>query len=145
MIAIGCATYAFALVVFNIANQLADGGISGVTLILRALFHIDPAYSTILINIPLIWIGYRFLGRRAIIYTLYGTIMLSAFLWLWQRVPISIPLHHDLFLAGMAAGIFGGAGSACFTASAAQPAVPISSLESWNAVRGSRWGKHCYT
>ncbi|WP_288529118.1 YitT family protein [uncultured Secundilactobacillus sp.] len=111
MIAIGCATYAFALVVFNIANQLADGGISGVTLILRALFHIDPAYSTILINIPLIWIGYRFLGRRAIIYTLYGTIMLSAFLWLWQRVPISIPLHHDLFLAGMAAGIFGGAGS----------------------------------
>lgn len=111
MITIGCAAYAFALVMFNIANQLADGGISGVTLILRALFHFDPAYSTIIINIPLIWIGYRFLGRRSIIYTLYGTMMLAVFLWLWQRVPISVDLHHDLFLAGMAAGITGGAGS----------------------------------
>lgn len=111
MITIGCATYAFALVMFNIANQLADGGISGVTLILRALFHVDPAYSTIIINIPLIWIGYRFLGRRAIIYTLYGTVMLSAFLWIWQRVPMAIDLHHDLFLSAMAAGITGGAGS----------------------------------
>ncbi|MTV81197.1 YitT family protein [Secundilactobacillus folii] len=111
MITIGCAAYAFALIMFNIANQLADGGISGVTLILRALFHFDPAYSTILINIPLIWIGYHFLGRRSVIYTLYGTIMLAVFLWVWQRVPISIDLHHDLFLAGMAAGITGGAGS----------------------------------
>lgn len=111
MITIGCAAYAFALVVFNIANQLADGGISGVTLILRALFHFDPAYSTIIINIPLIWIGYRFLGKRAVVYTLYGTVMLSLFLWIWQRVPISIALHHDLFLAAMAAGITGGAGS----------------------------------
>lgn len=111
MITIGCAAYAFALVTFNIANQLADGGISGVTLILKGLFNFNPAYSTIIINIPLIMIGYRFLGRRSIIYTLYGTLMLSLFLWVWQRVPINIALHHDLFLAAMAAGITGGAGS----------------------------------
>jgi uncharacterized membrane-anchored protein YitT (DUF2179 family) len=111
MITVGCAAYAFALVVFNIANQLADGGISGVTLILKGLFNFNPAYSTILINIPLILFGYRFLGRRAIIYTLYGTFMLSAFLWIWQRAPLNIDLHHDLFLAAMGAGITGGAGS----------------------------------
>nr|WP_171001165.1 YitT family protein [Secundilactobacillus hailunensis] len=111
MITIGCAAYAFALIKFNIANQLADGGISGVTLILKGLFNFNPAYSTILINIPLILFGYRFLGRRAIIYTLYGTVMLSVFLWIWQLVPLSIDLHHDLFLAAMAAGITGGAGS----------------------------------
>ena len=111
MITIGCAAYAFALIKFNIANQLADGGISGVTLILKGLFNFNPAYSTILINIPLILFGYRFLGRRAIIYTLYGTVMLSVFLWIWQQVPLSIDLHHDLFLAAMAAGITGGAGS----------------------------------
>ncbi|GAX02891.1 YitT family membrane protein [Secundilactobacillus pentosiphilus] len=111
MIAIGCAAYAFALVTFNIANQLAEGGITGVTLILKGLFNFNPAYSTILINIPLILFGYRLLGRRTIIYTLYGTLMLSAFLWIWQRVPLSIDLHHDLFLAAMAAGITGGAGS----------------------------------
>lgn len=111
MIAIGAAAYAFALIKFNIANQLADGGISGVTLILKGVFNFNPAYSTIIINIPLIIFGYRFLGKRAIIYTLYGTFMLSVFLWIWQQVPISIDLHHDLFLAAIGAGITGGAGS----------------------------------
>ncbi|AKP65721.1 hypothetical protein FC99_GL002308 [Levilactobacillus koreensis JCM 16448] len=111
MIGIGCAMFAFGLVFFNIANHLADGGISGVTLILRALFGIDPAYSTILINVPLILIGWRFLGRQSLIYTIYGTIMLSLFLWIWQRVPIVIQLHGDLLLSALGAGVIGGFGS----------------------------------
>ncbi|WP_203641130.1 YitT family protein [Levilactobacillus andaensis] len=111
MIGVGCAMFAFGLVFFNIANHLADGGISGVTLILRALFGIDPAYSTILINIPLILIGWRFLGRQSLIYTIYGTIMLSVFLWIWQRVPIVIQLHGDLLLSALGAGVIGGFGS----------------------------------
>ncbi|WP_143463521.1 YitT family protein [Levilactobacillus enshiensis] len=111
MIGVGCAMFAFGLVFFNIANHLADGGISGVTLILRALFGIDPAYSTILINVPLILIGWRFLGRQSLIYTIYGTIMLSLFLWIWQRVPIVIQLHSDLLLSALGAGVIGGFGS----------------------------------
>ncbi|MCH4123313.1 MAG: YitT family protein [Levilactobacillus sp.] len=111
MIGLGCAMFAFGLVFFNIANHLADGGISGITLILRALFGIDPAYSTILINVPLILIGWRFLGRQSLIYTIYGTIMLSLFLWIWQRVPFVIQLHGDLLLSALGAGIIGGFGS----------------------------------
>lgn len=111
MIGIGCAMFAFGLVFFNIANHLADGGISGITLIFRALFHIDPAYSTILINVPLIIIGWRFLGRQSLIYTIYGTGMLSLCLWIWQRVPLTIALHGDLLLSALGAGIIGGFGS----------------------------------
>lgn len=111
MIGIGCAMFAFGLVFFNIANHLADGGISGITLIFRALFHIDPAYSTILINVPLIIIGWRFLGRQSLIYTIYGTGMLSLCLWVWQRVPLTIALHGDLLLSALGAGIIGGFGS----------------------------------
>jgi len=111
MIGIGCATMAFSLVFFNIANNLADGGISGITLIFRALFHLDPAYTTILINAPLLLVGWRFLGKQSLIYTIYGTIMLSLFLWIWQRVPLQIDLHHDLLLSSLAAGLVGGSGS----------------------------------
>ncbi|MEQ6218362.1 YitT family protein [Levilactobacillus brevis] len=111
MIGIGCAMFAFGLVFFNIANHLADGGISGITLIFRALFHIDPAYSTILINVPLIIIGWRFLGRQSLIYTIYGTGMLSLCLWVWQRIPLTIALHGDLLLSALGAGIIGGFGS----------------------------------
>ncbi|MCH4163250.1 MAG: YitT family protein [Lentilactobacillus diolivorans] len=110
VIALGAAIYSFGIVFFNIYNHLADGGVTGITLILRAVFHIDPAYSTILVNIPLFAIGYRFLGKKDMIYTLYGTIVLSIFLWIWQRVPIVINIQHDLLLAAIGAGLFGGFG-----------------------------------
>ncbi|GHP12759.1 membrane protein [Lentilactobacillus fungorum] len=110
IIALGTAIYSFGIVFFNIYNHLADGGVTGITLILRALFHLDPAYSTILVNIPLFIIGYRFLGKKDMFYTLYGTIMLAIFLWVWQRVPIVINIQHDLLLSAIGAGLFGGFG-----------------------------------
>ncbi len=42
-IVLGSCIYAFGLVTFNIANDLAEGGVTGITLILRALFHFNPA------------------------------------------------------------------------------------------------------
>lgn len=35
VIALGCAIYAFGLVTINIQNHLAEGGLTGITLILR--------------------------------------------------------------------------------------------------------------
>ena len=90
-IGFGCFFYAFGLVAVNIKNHLAEGGITGITLILRYWFHIDPAYSTIFLNIPLIILGYKFLGKRALAYTIYGTGMLSAGLWVWQRLAFADP------------------------------------------------------
>ena len=111
VIALGCAIYAFGLVTINIQNHLAEGGLTGITLILRYWLHIDPAYSTALLNIPLIILGYRYLGKRALAYTIYGTAMMSVFLWIWQRVPITIDLNHDILIAAILAGLCGGFGS----------------------------------
>ena len=111
MIMVGTSIYAFGLVYLNIANHLAEGGVSGITLILRALFGIDPAYSTLLINIPLILIGGKILGKRSLAYTVLGTVSLSAFLWIWQRVPIQINLQHDLLIVSLLAGLIAGTGS----------------------------------
>ncbi|UDM31594.1 YitT family protein [Lentilactobacillus laojiaonis] len=107
---IGAGIYSFGIVFFNMYNHLADGGVTGITLILKALFNINPAYSTILVNIPLFLIGYRFLGKRDMIYTLYGTFILAVFLWIWQKVPLTINIEHDLLLSAIGAGIFGGFG-----------------------------------
>ncbi len=110
MIAIGCMIFAFSLVLFNIKNKLADGGISGITLILKAVFKLNPAYTTLLLNGPLILIGYHYLGKKALIYTIYGTLMLSVWLWVWQQVKLSIDYNHDLLLAAISAGLTGGLG-----------------------------------
>ncbi|MHA3066091.1 YitT family protein [Lacticaseibacillus saniviri] len=111
MITIGCGLYGFGLVTVNIANHLAEGGITGITLLIRFWWHIDPAYTTFLLNIPLVLLGYRYLGKRALAYTIYGTVMLSFWLFVWQRLPVSLNINHDLFIAGLLAGIFGGVGS----------------------------------
>lgn len=110
-IILGTSIYAFGLVYLNIANQLAEGGVSGITLILRALFHIDPAYSTLLINIPLILLGGKILGKRALAYTVLGTVSLSVFLWIWQRIPLQTNLEHDLLIVSLLAGLIAGVGS----------------------------------
>ncbi|WP_268913107.1 YitT family protein [Lentilactobacillus sp. SPB1-3] len=111
VIALGTALYSFGIIYFNLANKLADGGVTGITLILKALFNFNPAYSTIIVNIPLFLIGMRFLGKRDMFYTLYGILALSFFLWVWQQIPIHINLQHDLLLASLGAGLFGGFGS----------------------------------
>ena len=110
MIALGTATYAFGFVNFNMVNHLAEGGVSGITLIFHALFKINPAYTQILLNIPLFILGVKIFGKRGMIYTIHGTVCLSIFIWLFQRMSMSIDLAHDTLIAALLAGIFAGIG-----------------------------------
>ena len=110
-IIIGTAIYGFAVVFFNIPNDLAEGGITGITLILRALLTIDPAISTLLLNIPLILLGGKILGRRALYYTIIGTLGLSSWLWIWQQFPLIIDLEEDLLIVALLGGLIAGIGS----------------------------------
>lgn len=110
MIALGAAIYAFGFVNFNMVNHLAEGGISGITLIFHALFKLNPAYTQILFNIPLFILGVKIFGKRGMIYTIHGTVCLSVFIWLFQRISFSIDLAHDTLIAALLAGIFAGIG-----------------------------------
>ncbi|ALC90132.1 hypothetical protein AM500_10280 [Bacillus sp. FJAT-18017] len=110
LILLGTAIMAFGVINFNIQNQLAEGGVTGITILIYFLFKIDPAYSNLIINIPIFFLGYKLLGRRAFIYTVIGTVALSVFLWIFQRVPLNIPLRDDMFLAALFAGLFIGVG-----------------------------------
>ncbi|WP_246005613.1 YitT family protein [Companilactobacillus insicii] len=104
--------YAFSLDMISIPNGLADGGLSGITLIIRYFLNINLGVSTLVLNIPLILIGFRFLGKRVMFYTLYGTVCLSLFLMFWSHQTIikPLPLHHDLLLSSLAAGVLSGLG-----------------------------------
>ncbi|MDR3189998.1 MAG: YitT family protein [Lactobacillaceae bacterium] len=109
---IGTGMYGFGLANINIPNNLAEGGVSGLTLIARALFHINPAYTTLLFNLPLILIGMKLLTKRDVIYTVWGIVSLSFWIWLWQLMPFLQPdLKHDMFVAALLAGAIGGLGS----------------------------------
>ncbi|HHQ6358198.1 TPA: YitT family protein [Streptococcus agalactiae] len=111
LIALGVALYTFGFVKFNMANHLAEGGISGVTLIIHALFGVNPALSSLLLNIPLFILGARILGKKSLLLTIYGTVLMSFFMWFWQQIPVTVPLKNDMMLVAVAAGILAGTGS----------------------------------
>lgn len=110
-ILLGSAILAFGLVYFNMENNLADGGFTGITLILYFVFSINPAISNLVLNIPLFFIGWKILGRTTFIYTIIGTVGVSFFLEVFQRYQVmTIPLHDDMTLAALFAGVFIGVG-----------------------------------
>ncbi|WP_326717888.1 YitT family protein [Vagococcus jeotgali] len=111
MIFIGASIFSFGLVNFNMANKLAEGGMTGIALIIYNLFNVSPAITTLVLNIPLIIIGLKFLGLEALFLTLVGTFSLSANIWIWQQFPLYISVDHDLLIAALLAGICGGFGS----------------------------------
>lgn len=109
-ILLGAAIFSFGIVHFNMQHNLGEGGFTGITLLLYFLWGIDPAITNIILNIPVFFIGWKFLGRNTFIYTIIGTFAVSLFLRLFQIKPFDIHLEHDMFLVALFAGVFIGIG-----------------------------------
>ncbi|MDY0405715.1 YitT family protein [Virgibacillus sp. 179-BFC.A HS] len=110
-ILVGAAIYAFGIVHFNMENNLSEGGFTGITLLLYFAFKWDPAITNILLNIPVFFVGWKYLSRNTFIYTIIGTVSVSVFLRVFQRYPfITIHLENDMLLVALFAGVFIGVG-----------------------------------
>jgi uncharacterized membrane-anchored protein YitT (DUF2179 family) len=109
-ILLGAAIFSFGLVNFNMQFHLAEGGFTGITLLLFFLFKFDPAITNLILNIPLFFIGWKILGRTSFIYTMIGTFGVSVFLWVFQRYPVILDLQEDLLLVALFAGLSIGVG-----------------------------------
>lgn len=106
----GAAIFGFGLVHFNMQNHLAEGGFTGLTLIIYQLAGIHPAYTNLILNVPLFFIGWKFLGRTTFLYTIIGTVGVSFWLWFFERNEIKLTLGNDLMLVALFAGVFIGVG-----------------------------------
>lgn len=109
-ILLGAAIFSFGLVHFNMQNNLAEGGFTGITLLLYFVFGWSPSITNLLLNLPLFFLGWKLLGRSVFIYTIIGTVGVSIFLGVFQKYQIEMPLYEDLFLAALFAGVFIGIG-----------------------------------
>ena len=102
IVALACVVMAFNINYFFVGNKLAQGGVSGLSLIIHYLSNIDVSYLYFALNIPLIILAYIFLGKNFLLKTLFATFVLSVFLKVFAS--FSEPLD-DILLAA----IFGGA------------------------------------
>lgn len=111
----GSAIYAFGLLYFIIPNELMEGGVTGITVLLNYAFNLSPSISTMVLNIPLFLIGMKILGKRQSIYTGIGIASLTLFLWLFELlinrgIVVPFQTEHDYILASLYAGVTLGAG-----------------------------------
>ncbi|MDR1567911.1 MAG: YitT family protein, partial [Streptococcaceae bacterium] len=110
MITLGIAIYSFGFTKFNMANHLAEGGIAGITLIFKALFNINPAFSNLILNAPLILLAAKILGKKMLGFAAFAVPCLSFFMYFWQELPITVDVSHDMLIASILSGIFSGVG-----------------------------------
>ena len=108
-IIVGSAIMGFGINSFNIPNHLAEGGITGISILIKLLFPaVDQGIVYLVLNIPLFILGWKILGRTSFFYTILGALSLSLFLSLFDNV-LPLPMN-DRLLASLYAGVAIGVG-----------------------------------
>ncbi|WP_236717717.1 YitT family protein [Rummeliibacillus stabekisii] len=107
MVIIGACITAIALSLFLVPNNILDGGIVGVSIIISHLTHLPLGVFIFLLNIPFIFLGYKQIGKTFALSTALGITTLSVATLLLEHVK---PVTQDLLLSTVFGGIILGIG-----------------------------------
>ncbi|PLR75150.1 hypothetical protein CYJ37_04025 [Bacillus sp. UMB0728] len=106
-ITLGALLMATGLEIFLIPNQVIDGGITGISIMLSHITGIKLGLFLFVLNLPFIYLGYKQMGKTFSLSAIYGIIMLSLFASFFHPIP---PFTEDILLATIFGGIFLGIG-----------------------------------
>jgi len=121
LIAVGTGIMGFGIQSMYDPVSLVTGGFSGLAIVVKyvtngllsncpiAMFQegIPLWFTNLILNIPVFLIGYFVLGKRFIGKTLFGTVMLSVWLYI---IPVIDIVKGDYLLAAVFGGVFSGGG-----------------------------------
>jgi uncharacterized membrane-anchored protein YitT (DUF2179 family) len=99
-LALGAFLAAVAIRIFLVPNQLIDGGVVGIALILARLYGDSYlSYAMILLNIPFLYWAYTSIRRSFVIYMLLAVFLFAGFLMVLQHTSqfIGDPLEIIVF------------------------------------------------
>ncbi|GKU83956.1 YitT family protein [Niallia sp. NCCP-28] len=106
-IILGAFLFALAINLFVIPNDLGEGGVTGITIILYYVFQWGPGMVNFIINAFLILIGYKFLDKQTCIYTIIAVIFNSLFLHVTASWHIE---SNEIIINAIFGGVFAGIG-----------------------------------
>ncbi|HLR20115.1 MAG TPA: YitT family protein [Staphylococcus sp.] len=87
---------------FLLGSNLGDGGTVGISLALLYSFGLSPAWTSLIINTLVVFIGWKFLSKTTAVYTVIANTSLSLFLHLTENINLGV----DNFVIN---SVFGGA------------------------------------
>ncbi|NBD24437.1 YitT family protein [Paenibacillus glycinis] len=106
-ITIGAALVSVALEIFLVPNNIIDGGIVGISIILSHITGVTLGIFLFLLNVPFLIIGYKQIGKTFALSTLYGVTVMSIGTTLLHPVKA---LTYSPFLAPVIGGVILGIG-----------------------------------
>ncbi|RIV25709.1 YitT family protein [Alicyclobacillaceae bacterium I2511] len=106
-ILVGSLVYSLGLNLFLVANHLAEGGFVGISLLLLYKLQWPLGLTFFILNIPLLWLGWRKFGHEFIFKTTVGVLGVSLFSTLTAHWQVQT---HDPLLAALYAGVLTGLG-----------------------------------
>ncbi len=132
---VGAFIFALSVNMFALSNNLGEGGVTGITLLLYYTFQLPPALTNILFNAVLLVIGYKYLGKESFYYTLITVGLMSLFLhltegWQFHTEQTIVAAITAGFLMGIGIGIIMKAGGT--TAGSVIIAQLLTKFFGWN-------------
>lgn len=112
MVTLACAIMGIALNVFYLPNKLLSGGIGGIAVLGYHLAGLPMGAVSLVCNIPLFFLSYKFLDKQYTISALYGMVVFAASLDFFHFFS-EYTVVHDTLLACIAGGVLYGIGAAC--------------------------------
>ena len=114
----GAGIFSFGIYFLVIPFHFYEGGATGITLITYYLFKIPVSIMNLLINIPLFVLAWKLLGKKSLYLSLLGTFSVSAWMAIFEAMPLSHRYHHfifdafkgDILLACITSGVMLGLG-----------------------------------
>lgn len=107
LITLGATLAALALEIFLVPNNIIDGGIIGISIMISYITKVKLSILTFVLNIPFLILGYKQLGKSFLIKAAYAMLVFSALLEQFKPVP---ELTNDILLATVFGGLLLGIG-----------------------------------
>lgn len=109
---LGTCILAFAYYHINYANHLSEGGFVGLALLGKYVFGLSPAWSVLLLDIPVLIVAWLIKGWRFAARALLGAAAFSAFYssFEWLSPPF-MNLQNNLAVASVLSGVLTGLGA----------------------------------
>nr|WP_243196475.1 YitT family protein [[Eubacterium] tenue] len=111
IIMLGATILAFGSYNFNYQNNITEGGVLGLLLLIKNVFDISPSFSSLIIDLSLFALGTKFFGKKFLLYSVLSTITFSTTYNLWESIGFLIPsFENNMLMASVLAGIGVGIG-----------------------------------
>lgn len=111
LIIIGATILSFGSYNFNYQNNITEGGVLGLLLLMQHVFNISPSITSVVIDFSLFAIGSKFFGKKFLLYSILSTVTFSTTYKIWESIGFLVPsFTNDMLIGSILAGISVGIG-----------------------------------